>query len=258
MIPNFKILVQTKGSSTLSPAHGKGGARATILFLSATPPEKSAGGFQQAGKKEGGLGEGIFARLLSAPKARQGWEAARSCVSRKTKPAKIDSLKEKIFCARPLKEKDIFVDFVRREAASRWGGFLPVRAEIVAQKRFALRSVIATRLIDRLYMFFFANCKCYGTIFVLVLCQVYSSFALFYFNDNRFVVFTSRNKNPNAGRIFGFFNSRKRFGYQGFRNRVPERLFCLFLQSIVGFFTLHHMPLFYHIKYLYHRFIVLC
>ena len=146
MIPNFKILVQTKGSSTLSPAHGKGGARATILFLSATPPEKSAGGFQQAGKKEGGLGEGIFARLLSAPKARQGWEAARSCVSRKTKPAKIDSLKEKIFCARPLKEKDIFVDFVRREAASRWGGFLPVRAEIVAQKRFALRSVIATNL----------------------------------------------------------------------------------------------------------------
>jgi len=98
------------------------------------------------GKKEGGLGEGIFARLLSAPKARQGWEAARSCVSRKTKPAKIDSLKEKIFCARPLKEKEIFADFVRREAASRWGGFLLVRAEILAQKRFALRSVTATNL----------------------------------------------------------------------------------------------------------------
>ena len=27
------------------------------------PAEKIAGGFQQAGKKEGGLGEGIFARL---------------------------------------------------------------------------------------------------------------------------------------------------------------------------------------------------
>jgi len=69
-----------------------------------------------------------------------------SCVSRKTKPAKIDSLKEKIFCARPLKEKEIFADFVRREAASRWDGFLPVRASAnwrIAQKRFALRSVIA-------------------------------------------------------------------------------------------------------------------
>ena len=111
------------------------------------PSEKIAGGFPQAGKKEGGLGEGIFARLLSAPKARQGWEAARSCSSRKTKPAKIDSLKEKIFCARPLKEKEIFAGFVRRQAASRWGGFLPFRAEIIAQKRFALRSVIATILL---------------------------------------------------------------------------------------------------------------
>ena len=55
----------TKGSSTLLRAHGKGGASATTLsFLSAPPPEKSAGGFQQAGKKEGGWGEGIFARLL--------------------------------------------------------------------------------------------------------------------------------------------------------------------------------------------------
>jgi hypothetical protein len=76
-------------------------------------PKKSLGGFQQAGKKEEGLGEGIFARLLSAPKARQGWEAARSCVSRKTKPVKIDSLIEKEFCARPLKEKEIFAGFVR-------------------------------------------------------------------------------------------------------------------------------------------------
>jgi len=60
------------------------------------------------------------------------------------KARKIDSLKEKIFCARPLKEKEIFADFVRRQAASRWGGFLPVRVEILSQKRFALRSVIAT------------------------------------------------------------------------------------------------------------------
>ena len=79
-------------------------------------------------------------------KARAGWEAARPCVSKEAKPAKIDSLKEKGFCARPLKEKEIFAGFVRRQAASRWGVFLPVRAEMLAQKRFALRSVIATNL----------------------------------------------------------------------------------------------------------------
>ncbi|MBT9168330.1 MAG: hypothetical protein DDT19_01675 [Syntrophomonadaceae bacterium] len=78
-------------------AHGWVGARATILFLSAPPPsEKSAGGFQQAGP-EGkcfalptGQAKRIFvypvanrrfyygARLLSAPKARLGWERLRS------------------------------------------------------------------------------------------------------------------------------------------------------------------------------------
>ena len=133
----------------MSPAHGRAGARATLLsFYSLVPPpsEKIAGGFQQAGKKEGGLGEGIFARLLSAPKARQGWEAARPCVSKEAKPAKIDSLIEKEFCARPLKEKEIFAGFVRRQAASRWAGSAPVRAESFAQNGFALRSVIATNL----------------------------------------------------------------------------------------------------------------
>ena len=86
--------------------------------------------------------------MLTAPKARQGWEAARPCVSKEAKPAKIDSLKEKIFCTHPLKEKEIFAGFVRRQTASRWGGFLPVRAEILAQKRFALRSVIATLFLN--------------------------------------------------------------------------------------------------------------
>jgi len=110
------------------------------------PSEKIAGGFQQAGKKEGGLGEGIFARLLTAPKARQGWEAARPCVSKEAKSAKIVSLIEKEFCARPLKEKEIFTGFVSAfGGASRWGGFLPIRTEILAQKRFALRSVIAKK-----------------------------------------------------------------------------------------------------------------
>ena len=63
-----KKVNEIRGSSLLSPAHGWVGARATILsfLLSAPPSKKIAGGFQQAGKKEWGLGEGIFARLLSA------------------------------------------------------------------------------------------------------------------------------------------------------------------------------------------------
>jgi len=47
-----------------------------------------------------------------------GWEAARPCSSKETKPTKIDSLIEKIFCGRPLKEKEVFVDFVHRQAAT--------------------------------------------------------------------------------------------------------------------------------------------
>jgi hypothetical protein len=100
-----------QGSSLLSPAHGRVGARATSLSFSVLvppPSEKIAGGFQQAGKKEGGLGEGIFARLLSAPKARQWWEAARPCVSKEAKPAKIVSLIEKEFLRAPIKRKRNF------------------------------------------------------------------------------------------------------------------------------------------------------
>ncbi len=147
-MPNWNTTILV-GSPLLSPAHGRAGARATSLSfpLSVPPPsEKIAGGFQQAGKNSFPQTPFLFARLLSAPKARQGWEAARPCVSKEAKPAKIDSLKEKVFCAHTLKEKEIFAGFVRRQAASRWGGFLPVRAEILAQKRFALRSVIATNL----------------------------------------------------------------------------------------------------------------
>jgi hypothetical protein len=52
-----------------------------------------------------------------------GWEAARLCVSREAKLAKIVSLIK--ICARPLKEKEIFASFAgRRQAASRWAGSL--------------------------------------------------------------------------------------------------------------------------------------
>jgi hypothetical protein len=60
-------------------------------------------------------------------------EAARLCVSREAKPAKIISLIEKIFCARPLKNVSIFAGFAcRRQAASRWAGLPPYGRQSVS------------------------------------------------------------------------------------------------------------------------------
>jgi len=69
----------------------------------------------------------------TAPKARSGWEAARPCVSKEAKPAKIVSLIEKIFCARPLKEKEIFAGFAcpAVSGASRWAGLPPAGRQLV-------------------------------------------------------------------------------------------------------------------------------
>ncbi|MBU2007526.1 hypothetical protein KJ743_00185, partial [Patescibacteria group bacterium] len=54
MVSKILKFGKQKGSSALSPAHGLGGAKATILSfpLSVPPPKKIAGGFQQAGEKE--------------------------------------------------------------------------------------------------------------------------------------------------------------------------------------------------------------
>jgi len=80
ILPNKMNLSKRKLGSSLSlPAHGLGGARATTIT---PPPEKFCPSAKQAGKKEGGLGEGIFARLLCPPKADWGWEAALfACLS---------------------------------------------------------------------------------------------------------------------------------------------------------------------------------
>jgi len=91
------------------------------LKPTASPAERAS---KLAGKKEGGLGEGIFARQLCRAKRGMGWEAARPCVSKKAKPAKIVSLIEKIFCAHPLKDVSIFAGFAcpAVSGASRWVG----------------------------------------------------------------------------------------------------------------------------------------
>ena len=73
IVPNKLRMVKklfTKGSSALSPAHGLGGANATILpFSVSVPPSarKKFWPFNQAGKKEGGWGKGIFARPRLEP-----------------------------------------------------------------------------------------------------------------------------------------------------------------------------------------------
>jgi len=115
MIANFMEIVQEFiGSSTLSPAHGLGGARATILsFLYSVPPSarKKFWPSNQAGEKEGGWGEGIFVRLFCAVGA-VGWEAfppfgikpnikAKQFsipFKRKRVARKIKELKRKLFC----------------------------------------------------------------------------------------------------------------------------------------------------------------
>ena len=67
----------------------------------------------------------------AALRAAVGWEAARPCSSKEAKPAKIDSLIEKDFCGRPLKDLSIFAGFVRRQAASRWAGCRAAGAALV-------------------------------------------------------------------------------------------------------------------------------
>ena len=58
MITNYpeKVKKNHQGSSLLSPAHGRAGARATIKNMIA-PPKNFRAKPKQAGKKEGGLGE---------------------------------------------------------------------------------------------------------------------------------------------------------------------------------------------------------
>ena len=125
----------------------------------APPPEKIAGGFQQGGKKEGGLGEGIFARLPSR-EAGLGWERLRSLApSREVKQNIFQFLlparrslgaggEEKGSRAKIEKREKCFA-LHRRQAGGAAGrvnsvSSVALRALADRQSRFALRSVIAT------------------------------------------------------------------------------------------------------------------
>jgi hypothetical protein len=117
----------------------------------APPSEKSAGGFQQAGKKEGGLGKGIFARLLTAPKARLRWKRLRSLAP--SREAKQNIFQFLLPACRSLgaggEEKGSRAKIEKREKCfalhRRQAGGAAGRVNSV-QSRLALRSVIATNL----------------------------------------------------------------------------------------------------------------
>ena len=81
ILPKYLKIVKKKGSSLALPANGLGGSRATSSLVAyfalqntaSNSAEKSVcrkvlgANPKQAGKKEGGWGEGIFARLLPFP-----------------------------------------------------------------------------------------------------------------------------------------------------------------------------------------------
>jgi len=73
----FEISQLKSGSKNSNARTREGWGKRIFLFspfqkAAASPAERAS---KQAGKKEGGLGEGIFARLLCSPKADWGWEA---------------------------------------------------------------------------------------------------------------------------------------------------------------------------------------
>jgi len=96
IIQKNKLVNSILGSSLMSPANGLGGSRATLLFLLSSPINKAAAApalraLKQAGKKEGGWGEGIFARLRF-PRRRRGWGGSVSAI-----PPKEEYQNRKIF-----------------------------------------------------------------------------------------------------------------------------------------------------------------
>jgi len=145
MIQNYFDNVKRILGSLISNARAREGWGKRIYLFSflkiGGSPAKRA---RRAGKKEGGLGEGIFAR----PPRRLGWESVSAIPASAGKQNRkiFVSLIEKNFGGVPLKNvKKIFLFCSPSGERKRWAGFLPVRAEILAQKRFALRSVIATK-----------------------------------------------------------------------------------------------------------------
>jgi len=140
----FSAFSQSKlGSSFLSPAHWTGGARATKKY-NARSPKKFRAKPKQAGKKEGGLGEGIFARLLCPPKAGWEWEsvsAIPASAGRQNRKIFV-SLIEKILEGGQLKNVEkIFLFYSPLGERKRWAGLPPAGRQLkVAVRIFVKKS----------------------------------------------------------------------------------------------------------------------
>jgi len=129
MLTNYLIYSKIfifQGSSFLSPAHGCGGARATMNFNNSPYAKKSGKARKQAGKKEGGWGEGIFARL---PKRSP---AVCSVRSRSQQKSFLSLLEEKIRRAQKKSRENFFAG--SRALASGGGANQPFRSKKVRAK----------------------------------------------------------------------------------------------------------------------------
>ena len=150
MIYNFLNKVnKNQGSSYLLRAHGKGGARATINNDSPSASEKILAKPRSGWtKRKGGLGEMNFCPPAVPRSGTEGGKRFRNSALAEYQNRKIFiSLIEKNLGGAPLKNvKKIFLFCSPSGERKRWAGFLPVRAEIVAQNRFALRPIIATKI----------------------------------------------------------------------------------------------------------------
>ncbi|GIW63076.1 MAG: hypothetical protein KatS3mg090_0902 [Patescibacteria group bacterium] len=153
MILNYFNSVKQKLESSLSlRAYGWAGQAQHLPFILLSlfqyaPPKNFRAKPKQADKKEGGLGEGIFARLLCRAESGMGWEAVARSASTEGQSRKFFYLKGKIKKGRgaPKNEWKNFLLCSPQGGRRRWVGSAPIRAQIVAQRKFERRSVIATR-----------------------------------------------------------------------------------------------------------------
>ena len=133
MILLKSLKVKIKGSKILKTRAREGGASVFTSFLFSKAAATAKREIQRAGKKEGGLGEGIFARL---PKRSP---AALLVQSRVPQKSFLFLLEEKEIARQiKIREENFFAEQrARRAAAGR-------SVSRFVQNRFELRSVIAT------------------------------------------------------------------------------------------------------------------
>ena len=130
------FIQQFLGSSFVSPALG-GVGQGRLNINNKIPPKKSGEARKQAGKKEGGWGEGIFARL---PKRSP---AALLVQSRAQQKSFLFLLEEKEI-ARQIKkcEENFFAEQRAKRAAA--GRSVKVRSPDFRQKKFGFRPTSTT------------------------------------------------------------------------------------------------------------------